>query len=711
MKTLTAELEEAQRELDLFHLDNAKCHIDNALQLQPDNLEALELASWHALQVDINQARALAYKYLLHKQQLNSDALTQSSLPRLRYSNKSPHTPKISLICSSRYVGNSSNQFANFLNSIVKHTEKLQDIELIVRVDEDDDIEYFSQLLKVLPTNLNWKLLSGARGAGFMNRTNYIWEAMDYLDPVASYVLPLSDNAVFVVADWDAILLKYLQVTLSSMVNLTENKHFQLTGGINEIIWMLFRQTQPCYFVVNHKLADYIKNAFSDKLGCRSNYNLDLIFELVAHLLNEGKSKTRAVYQQIVRSQSGTGHASLSVKDKQLWAMLDYYDLLENDFYQICSSLVKQFKNENRATVFTLRRLKATIKEHLRRLKNKSFRAKPQHHHNPLTQDDFFTLSDQYFKQGKLVTAQIFYREGLAKFVAHKLKSHVPKNFTPTILTHDFCAPSQQSLISLMMGCRLKNNTNSKLKNFLTSIVKTAHQIEAIEVMIALDHDDDIDKIFDILKDFKQLRIVPVLMARNRGYYDLHQKYTKLYEYIAASSRAVMICSDDSFFSRNAWDQDMVTAMQNYQDDLVFYNLFIDRDLVPALKENTFMWWLFQRNPATIYPAVGRGVIEAIKNTISHDDQGWSSFGNSLMVDSFFEMLRWHFYHVSGVSRTVNISNAIERMLDSTAIPDNNEKLAMRYRDGLMLYADKLSDDFQRKVNQIANVMTAALTD
>lgn len=108
----------------------------------------------------------------------------------------------ITIIGSSRRHENPNNRLGTFLESVVRNTFHPKRVEVIFRIDEDDDLTYFLNVREQFKNKVNLRFIVGER-VGYPNNHRMLAEASEQAAPSSKAFMIASDDCLIVNRGWD----------------------------------------------------------------------------------------------------------------------------------------------------------------------------------------------------------------------------------------------------------------------------------------------------------------------------------------------------------------------------------------------------------------------------------------------------------------------------------------------------------------------------
>jgi hypothetical protein len=112
----------------------------------------------------------------------------------------------ISIIVTSRVLGNVNHNIKELVRSLAEHSQQPEEVELLVKFDNDDDAAYevnASLLSRTLPFRI--KTCCGDRGRGYIDIHHGYNQLLSMVNPRCQIVIAMADDFT-VERDWDAAL-------------------------------------------------------------------------------------------------------------------------------------------------------------------------------------------------------------------------------------------------------------------------------------------------------------------------------------------------------------------------------------------------------------------------------------------------------------------------------------------------------------------------
>lgn len=114
----------------------------------------------------------------------------------------------ITITFGSRQFGNRDNRMVDFLNSVVATTEDTRRVEILLKIDEDDDLLFFRNIQRTYQSKLVLRFLVNERGRGYADMHKYHTSLLKLRSPSSRMLYILTEDAVLTVPRWDTQLLE-----------------------------------------------------------------------------------------------------------------------------------------------------------------------------------------------------------------------------------------------------------------------------------------------------------------------------------------------------------------------------------------------------------------------------------------------------------------------------------------------------------------------
>lgn len=229
------------------------------------------------------------------------------------------------------------------------------------------------------------------------------------------------------------------------------------------------------------------------------------------------------------------------------------------------------------------------------------------------------------------------------QIVPEKLIAKVAE-LSPELQQSDF--EPQNIRISFCGATRRKSNPNSKLSNFLQSIVDHCADLSRIEVLLAIDPDDDLDHFIKLKRKFNHhFRFIIYIAEKRLGYENLHLYDAMLFPHLAPNTRMICDYSDDCVITLEHFDEDLLSIDERFPDNIYFIHTR-DTQRQQYLGEVSdhiqLLYWVMQaKEPASYFPIFSKKVLDiAYQYAKEHDkNEEWSPVANTWICDCYIDIL------------------------------------------------------------------------
>lgn len=116
----------------------------------------------------------------------------------------------VTVTFGSREFGNRDNKLTLFLDSFLHFTHCPNRIEILIKVDDNDDLPFFYDIKRRYSDRVNLRIFSSARGRGYEDMHIWHHDLVKHRNPAAKLHFILTDDAVFEFKNWDDKLVSLL---------------------------------------------------------------------------------------------------------------------------------------------------------------------------------------------------------------------------------------------------------------------------------------------------------------------------------------------------------------------------------------------------------------------------------------------------------------------------------------------------------------------
>lgn len=122
-----------------------------------------------------------------------------------------PDQALVTVTFGSRYFGNPDNMIGLFLESFVECTSRPARIEILVKLDDDDDLAFFLEVKRQYRERVQLRFFPSPRGRGYEDMHLWHHQLCRHRSRTSRVNYILTDDAVFVAKGWDAKLAALLE--------------------------------------------------------------------------------------------------------------------------------------------------------------------------------------------------------------------------------------------------------------------------------------------------------------------------------------------------------------------------------------------------------------------------------------------------------------------------------------------------------------------
>ena len=247
-------------------------------------------------------------------------------------------------------------------------------------------------------------------------------------------------------------------------------------------------------------------------------------------------------------------------------------------------------------------------------------------------------------------TCLLFFEKIISFFPAKKkLPKYIYSRADKLFLEKSFSKRPRDVKISFAASTLYSSNENHDLEGFFNSLIKYTNNLDNIEVIIAVDKDDDILYYIKLKKKFcDKIKNIRVYISQKKyGYSGLHLYDKFLYKKISDSSKMIADFSDDCKIINQDWDKFLLEIDESIADNIYFVhtiNLDIEKYVGPFSDNIPKMLWSFKAiSPTSYFPIFSRGVLnvayECLDELSAKEQLNWSPIANSYICDCYIDLL------------------------------------------------------------------------
>lgn len=155
----------------------------------------------------------------------------------------------ISLIGASRKLGNTNHRLERFFESICRTTTDLDRIEVVLRIDRDDDLLHYLDLKRKYGSIFCIRFLAGDRKKGYVGLHHLVSETLDYLAPSSQLVFGFADDCVLSRKGWDDAFTEALNQYPDNIVFINTLREYEIPYSDPHLFfWLLWCGGPPSLF-------------------------------------------------------------------------------------------------------------------------------------------------------------------------------------------------------------------------------------------------------------------------------------------------------------------------------------------------------------------------------------------------------------------------------------------------------------------------------
>lgn len=202
--------------------------------------------------------------------------------------------------------------------------------------------------------------------------------------------------------------------------------------------------------------------------------------------------------------------------------------------------------------------------------------------------------------------------------------------------------------ISYIASIRYIDNANSRLHKFLESVIENADDVKRVEVLMAIDIDDDIEYFLRIKRIYgNRMRLCIFISPERYGYERLHMYDKLLFRKISPKTLMIGDYSDDVTITCKGFDTKLLEIDSRYPDKIYFVHTRRNKRaeyLGDVSKEVYRLYWSMQvKGPYSFVPVISRRILElaykAMETLPPAEQENWSPFCNASIYDCYIDTI------------------------------------------------------------------------
>ncbi len=218
--------------------------------------------------------------------------------------------------------------------------------------------------------------------------------------------------------------------------------------------------------------------------------------------------------------------------------------------------------------------------------------------------------------------------------------------------------------IKISFACSMRHlgNTDSNPDKFFKSLIEETKNLDAVEVLIAIDSDDDIRFFINLINLYKdKIHSKLIVVNKKFGYNGLHLYDKILYKNISPYTKMICDFSDDCRIVKKSWDIDLLKIDRKYED-----NIYIIHSSKSKYRKTNidytkisidfFIYLYSVVGPASYFPIFSKKILDiANESLLKIEDKkiadNWSPVANNFMVDCCIDMIGNYIRLISEIDR------------------------------------------------------------
>jgi hypothetical protein len=201
---------------------------------------------WH--QRETRRYGVMVEKSIRHFQQLSATKRSQIMKDLTSYSLPAQGV-KITLIGASRRLNNPNNRLDGFLSTVLNNTAVLSSIEVLVRIDSDDDLLYFHEVWKEFGSKVRIRFVVDDTVRGYENLFKLVSELLEFLADSSAVVFGFADDCLIIRKDWDLSFIQVIDSYPDNIFFINTLRDFTIPYENKQLFfWLMWHHGPPSLF-------------------------------------------------------------------------------------------------------------------------------------------------------------------------------------------------------------------------------------------------------------------------------------------------------------------------------------------------------------------------------------------------------------------------------------------------------------------------------
>lgn len=178
-------------------------------------------------------------------------------------------SPFISIVCASRKKGNPHCGLPYFLDSLLESTDDISKVEVVIRLDDDDDLAFYHSIQKKFGNQVRMRFVIKKTIDGFRNLFALHSSAFEHTTPTSCIIYLVTDDATFRKKNWDVYFIGFARSNKDNIFFINTS-HSQMLNYENQdtFFWHLWAiGPTSCLPALGRRLLNINKSIAVKHLG------------------------------------------------------------------------------------------------------------------------------------------------------------------------------------------------------------------------------------------------------------------------------------------------------------------------------------------------------------------------------------------------------------------------------------------------------------